>query len=150
MALSLFEFIDALFDKKAYLSVTEKDKKAYFFNLNRFLSNKYPLEINSVNNVNGLNRNHIPYLVDYWHNFLTSRYSRKPDFFFWKTTVVGEDKNMLDKFDKEIINKFKKFYRIDNGQMSVMLNIFPDELERDIKLYKDTIESKSKKKPTKK
>lgn len=148
--MTLFEFIDALFDKKAYLNVTDKDKKAYFFNLNRFLSNKYPLEINSVNNVNGINRNHIPYIVDYWHNFLTTKFVRKPDFFFWKTSVVGEDKGVLDKFDKDIIKNFKKFYSIDDRQMAIMTNLFPEEIQRDIKLYKDTTESRSKKKPSKK
>jgi hypothetical protein len=148
--MTLFEFIDALFDKKAYLNVTDKDKKAYFFNLNRFLSNKYPLEINSVNNVNGINRNHIPYIVDYWHNFLTTKFVRKPDFFFWKTSVVGEDKGVLDKFDKDIIKNFKKFYSIDDRQMTIMTNLFPEEIQRDIKLYKDTTESRSKKKPSKK
>lgn len=148
--MTLFEFIDALFDKKAYAHVTSKDKKTYFFNLNRFLSHKYPIEVNNVNNMVGMNRDHVPYLVDYWHNFLITKFTRKPDFFFWKTAVVGEDKNIIDKFDKELINNFKKFYQITSSQMSIMLKIFPDEIEKDIKMYKDTIESKSKKKPAKK
>lgn len=148
--MTLFEFIDALFDRKAYLNVTDKDKKAYFFNLNRFLSNKYPMEINAINNVNGINRNHIPFIVDYWHNFLITKFVRKPDFFFWKTSVVGEDKTIIDKFDKELIAKFKKFYSIENSKMLVMLKLFPDELERDIKIFKDSVEFKSKKKPVKK
>jgi hypothetical protein len=81
---------------------------------------------------------------------LITKFVRKPDFFFWKTSVVGEDKGVLDKFDKDIIKNFKKFYSIDDRQMNIMTNLFPEEIQRDIKLYKDTTESRSKKKPSKK
>lgn len=144
--MTLFEFIDALFDKKAYRQVTDKDKKAYFFNLNRFLSHAYPVEINDVNNIVGMHRNHVPHMVDYWHRFLTTKFVRKPDFFFWKTSVATTEKDFLEKFDKSLIVQYRRFYKIDSRQFKAMCDIFPEEVEKEIKMYKDTLEYKSRKK----
>lgn len=147
--MTLFEFIDSLFSQKDWERVTDKDKKAYFFNLNRFLSHNYPIEINNSSNINGINRNHIPYLCDYWQRFLITKFHSKPTWFFWKTTIVGEEKGLLDKFDKNFINSYKKTYMVDNNQLLVMIKLFPEDLEKELKIYKDSVEAKSRKKPQK-
>ena len=147
--MTLFEFIDALFDKKAYSRVTQKDKKTYFFNLNRFLSNKYPLQVNEMNNVLGISQRHVPYVVDYWHLFLSSKFVSKPNWFFWKTSIASSDKGILEKYDKELISKYQKTFGINNASLEIMINIFPDEIKKELDMYKNTIEAKSRKKPKK-
>lgn len=148
--MTLFEFIDSLFDKKAYSEVTDRDKKTYYFNLNRFLSHKYPLEVNEVNNIIGISRDHVPYMVDYWQRFLITKFNRKPDFFFWKTSVEAVEKTFVDKFDKDVITGYLRSYRISKPMFEVMCNIFPKEVEMELKMYKDTLEAKSRKNPKKK
>lgn len=148
--MTLFEFTDVIFDRKAYQSVDNKTKRAFFFNLNRFLSHKYPIEINDTNNLVGINKDHVPYLVDYWHRFLISKFTRKPDFFFWKTSIEPLEKTFLDKFDKEVIVGYMKFYMVSKATLDVMCNIFPEEIELELKYYKDTMDAKSRKNPKKK
>lgn len=148
-SLTLFEFIDSLFDQRAWDKVTDNDKKTYFFNLNRFLSHKYPQEVNNTNNIVGMNRNHVPYMCDYWQRFLITKFTSKPSWFFWKTNLVGDEKGLLDKFDKDFIIKYKKTYRVNDNQLAIMAKLFPEELEKELKMYKDSTEAKSRKKPQK-
>ena len=145
-----FDFIDSLFVQEKYNTVTDSEKKKFFFMLNRVLSSKFTNEVNSINNIIGINPNHVPYLVDNWQRYLISKFTRKPDFMWIGTSLGKADTNKLSKFDKTLILAYRTQNNIDSKQFQVMLELFPDELSLEISEYKKTTEAFSRKKPTSK
>ena len=148
--MDLIEFMNTIFVPDEYAKVPDKVKKAPFYGFNRFIANKYPIEVNMSNNLIGMNRDHIPKLVDWWQRFLYTRHRYKPDWFYWKTSLAKADKSITDKFTKEVLNGYKNLHKISSSQFSVMLEIFPEETVSEIEVYRKSLEFYTRKKPTKK
>lgn len=129
--MELFDFIDALFSKKRFADVPDSEKKKYFFMTQRFMSIKFPVQANTFNIV-GINQ---VQAINFWHNTLTRRFTRKPSFLFTKT----EKKKKKDKEEKihdikkGIIVMYRNAHQMSPTDFNFMAEIYPDELYKSLK-----------------
>jgi len=141
------QFMDAIWDKRTYSQVPDSAKKKHFFILTRFIGNKYPTEANNINNVVGVNRDHLPFLCDWWHRFLVQRHVRKPDWFYWKTNLAATDKTVLSKFKKEEITSWMRITQTNSKQLDQLMELCPKELITQIEVHRKSMGYFSRKKP---
>ncbi len=99
MAIALFDFMDALFDKGKYKTLSDTDKRSNFFMAQRFMSIVDPVHANFFNKV-GINQ---VVVMDYWNRLMNIKYPTKPRWTFTKKEEAGkqfEDDKFAKKFAK--------------------------------------------------
>lgn len=138
MAIQLFDFIDALFDKNKWKEIKEVDKRSSSFMTLRFLSIKYPEQVESMNIV-GISKERI---LDFWHLYLTQKYTRKPNWIYTKTnpSKTKKEKDIFDKIKKETITYYMEKYMIDPRDFETLKQIFPEELLSDLKIIQNNLD----------
>ena len=142
--MDLFPFIDALFCKIKYKNVSDSIKYKHFYMVNRFLSIRYPLEINACQII-GLGQKNSARMMDYWHNILTRHYTRNPSWLMTKSGKKQNEVDVLKGIDKSIIIKYCVINKIDMKTINGLAEFFPKELKEDIKKYVDKDELKKMK-----
>jgi len=142
--IDLFGFVDALFCKTTWKNVSDNDKYKHSYMVNRFLSIRYPIEINNCQIV-GLGKKNTIRLMNYWHHILSKSYQRPP---FWLKTKSGTKKtqnDLLKVFDKEHIAAYSRTYMIDTKTLNDLCQFFPKELVADMKSFNKKDELKKTK-----
>lgn len=140
----LFEFIDCIFDKVKWKDISQSDKYKHFYMTNRFLSIRYPLEINQCQIV-GLGQKNSARMMDFWHNILIRHYPRKPSWLMTKSGKKQSETDLLKGIDKELITKYSNHHKIDLKSINSLSEFFPKELKEDIKRFSQKDELKKTK-----
>lgn len=139
MALSLFEFMTAMFDRQKYARCTDADKKQHFFMVQRCVSTLYPVEANNFN-VIGINQTAV---VDYWHFVLSSKYKRQPKEIFTPTKKSDTEKSKISAFKKEVVLIYLRVNKLDERDFDFLASINEDFVCSELK----SIESDLKESP---
>ena len=94
--MELFEAVRCLFeDKKKWQTLSQYDKKRFFFMINRICAINYPLVSNAFNHT----RISQAEALDYWADNLSSVYSRTPKWVYCKTKKVKVEKIKMPSSD---------------------------------------------------
>lgn len=97
------EFCNSFFDSKKWSVVPDSEKQAHGFNLLRFLSIRYPIEINATNHKDM----DMISILDFWQLIFSKRFTKTPSW-FWVT--AGANKKRLEKtkikFKKRLDQEF--------------------------------------------
>ncbi len=136
MAVALFDFIDALFDKKKYKEMKTQDKNSNFFMVQRFLSIRYPIEASQLNLIS-INKERV---MDFWHMYLTQKYTRKPSWLYTKVNPSKKkEKDIFDKIKSETIQYYMERFELDPRDFNTLKQIFPQELLEDLKIIQSNL-----------
>lgn len=123
--MQLFDFIDCLFSKEKWKTVSEVDKRSNFFMVQRFLSIQFPLECNVFND-NGISKEKA---LDYWNIVLCNRYRSKPSWIFTKQNPLKNIKDKsFDKIEKETISYYLEKYFLKMRDFEFLKKYFLEEL----------------------
>lgn len=111
--MELFDFIDSMFDKDKYKSISYSVKKKHAFITLRIMANKYPETVQKFNII-GINQIMV---LDYMHTMLAPRYDRKPQWVYLKGKKKEESKNdeKLKSYKKEYKNYIMNKYEISEA-----------------------------------
>jgi len=145
--MELFDFIDALFCKIKYKAVADSDKYKHWYMTNRFLSIRYPIEINN-SQIIGLGMKNSARMMDFWHNVLVKHYKSQPNWLRTKSGTKQKVVDVLKSFDKEIISAYCNHHQIDTQALNGLCEYFPKEVKDDVKAFsaKDVLKKTTKKK----
>ena len=131
--MELFDFVDTLFNRKAYLEVPDSIKRKHFFMAQRFMSMRFPLQADQFNRI-GINQ---VVAMDYWSIILSTKYSRKPSFLYnYNKTIKKKDKvkaTAIDRIKEDVITYYLKITQRDRRDFEFDKEIFPDEVLEELK-----------------
>lgn len=142
--MELFDFLDALFDKNRWKTVSDTDKYKFFYMTNRFLSIRYPVEINNTQII-GLGGKNSARMMDFWHMIVTKHHKRPPNWLRTKSGKKPVTKDVLKGIDKPLIAAYCNNTQIDSHKLVILCEMFPKELKADIKAYSKNFEDRTKK-----
>jgi hypothetical protein len=131
--MELFDVLDSLFSRNRYKEVSNSDKRKYFFMIQRFMSIQYPVLANNMNIVN-VNEELV---VDMWHNEMVSRYVKKPQWMYTKSSVK-KDKDK-DAYDDDVISKYLELNEISFRDYKFAMEVIPEAINDDLKLIKTNL-----------
>lgn len=140
--MELFDFIkNYFFDKEKYKQVKDRDKKAMFFMVQRFMSIEYP-EATNVANITGVNQ---ILIMDNWHRQLCKRYTRPPQFFFISSKSKNKKPAKKNKFKMpsgEVLKTYLTKNEMDMHEFEFAVDMFPDELQKELKVVEAYLKDK--------
>lgn len=141
--MDLFKFIDIFFKRgDAYDKLSDYEKSKNAFMLNRFLSIAFPTQINVMQlmKINTIN------VIDYWHRFLTIKYTKTPPWVYTKTKknkdIIQEDATKKWMPNQETRNEYIKMYNLSYREYDDAMKLFPDKMIEDLKNLEQTLKSK--------
>jgi hypothetical protein len=129
------DVLSAIFSKTEWKKVSETEKYSNFFMINRFLSIKYPVEINSCQIV-GLGKKNSARMLDCWNIILSSKYTRLPPWIWTKGGSKDKIKDCTKDIDKSIIKKFQTDNQLSQKDLDFYAEMFPDDFRKDLLHYK--------------
>jgi hypothetical protein len=125
--MELFDYIKIFFSKpNEYKKLNNAQKSKHHFILNRFMSIKYPIQANMLNEI-GINGAAV---ADSWQ-LVASQYKRVPGWIYTKTKKGA--KNEALKLDKETLDYYASVYQLSNKDIEQMKRFFPNELKAELK-----------------
>ena len=132
--MELFPFIDSLFDKKVYATVPDSVKRKHFFMAQRFISIKFPEQVDFYNHVN-INQVAV---MDFWHRWLNIKYKSKPKWMYTKSVkkkskVTDKVAEKLAKIKITTVKYYMKFHECSQDDFDFRAEIFPDGLLDELK-----------------
>lgn len=136
--MDLFDIIKRIFDKKqsSWEDVPKNDKIRNFFMVNRIMAIQFPVQANQFNKL----RISPGQVVDWWHDTLSSKFTRAPGWVYTTVEKKGakkSDKKNTDKnFEEAEIFVSHKF-GISMRDLKQLKSFYPDK-------YIDWMESVSK------
>jgi hypothetical protein len=124
--MELFDIIKVAFKKgQEWDKVSKNDKTRNFFMINRIFSINFPIQANQFNHTKVAPRP----VVDWWHDTLSSHYSKSPSWIFTKTKKSESKKSK--EFDWEKYSEAEAFVRskfeISKREIAEMKKFFPDK-----------------------
>lgn len=126
--MDLFEFINVLFKKgKEWDNVSDNMKYRHSFMVFRFLSIKYPREIDSMQLI-GLGQEKTARLMDFWHYYLSKNYVRVPKWIRTKSGKKEAKADVLKNIKKEVIKDFQETNNLDSKVFERLLSQNPKEM----------------------
>jgi hypothetical protein len=89
--MELFDIIKRIFDKKKPLwdEIPKNDKIRNFFMVNRIMSINFPVQANQFNKLK-ITPNQV---VDWWHDTLSTRFTKAPSWVYTQTKKSGSKKS---------------------------------------------------------
>lgn len=137
--MELIDFAKAFFGQnKKWGEVKDKDKKEYFFIVNRFLSIKYPIQAASMNYL----KIDAASAMDVWYIF-TSRFGKVPRWFWTKYKKEKKAKAWVP--SEDALNLYKKINNIGNRDLEPILIYKRSELKKDLKKLQKVIDGPKQK-----
>ena len=120
--MELFDIVKNIFSKnqRSWDSVGKNDKVRNFFMINRIMSIQFPVQANQFNKM----RVNPHFVVDWWRNTLSNRFSKPPSWIYTKTVkrkLLGKRQN------RQIIVRLKILFVIDikyQGEIFLRLKNF--------------------------
>jgi len=130
--MELFQVTNAIFDKRLWKQVPQKYKYKYAFMINRFLSIKYPVEVNNMQ-IDGLGQKNTARIMDHWNILLSRRYRRTPDWMRIKGGRKKKEVNATKGFKKETILTYLRIYEVDSKMFDIICREYKEDLRKDLR-----------------
>ena len=129
----LFDLTKAIFENpEEYKTITPGDKRKNFFMINRRFAIAHPMQAHVLNHIR-INQSAV---IDVWQRFMQKNYKKTP---FWmfikgikKTKEIQEKKTNVS---SESIVLFAKANQMDIKSIRDALEMFPDEMTKEIKNF---------------
>ena len=124
--MELFDIVKNIFSKnqRSWDSVGKNDKVRNFFMINRIMAIQFPVQANQFNKM----RVTPHFVVDWWRNTLSNRFSKPPSWIYIKTLkkeAVGKKTKSSDY--SEIENFICDRYKISRRDLSQIKEFYPDK-----------------------
>jgi hypothetical protein len=129
--MELFPFIEKMFNPESFRKIDKSIKDKHYFIVMRFLSIKYPLEVNKFNLLK-INKSNV---LDYFSFVLSKQYSRTPNWFRVATNKDSQ-KSLLKDIDKNIICQYIRMNELDSYTFNELSSENPEFLLSELKKLK--------------
>ena len=132
--IALFDYVKLVFskDEKAWKDLNDTDKSRNFFMLNRFMSIKYPVQVNALS----LLRINPVAASNYWHKTMSTVHSSTPTWIYAKTKKKGEAEKKMELPSDEYIKWHCYKNEISKKEFIEEITFFPDNITEMKKLEK--------------
>jgi hypothetical protein len=135
--MELFDIIKTIFKSdKDWKNVGRNDKVKNFFMINRIMSIQFPVQANQFNHIKVSQKP----VIDWWHNTLSTYYSKQPPWIFTSTKKKPKisDPKIPEAFENAeqlIIEK----YEISKREIIDLKKFYPEEYQVWVKSINDQI-----------
>ena len=122
--MQLFDVIKLIFNNKPneWKSVGKIDKSRNFFMINRIMSIQFPIQANQFNKLKIVPAP----VVDWWHDTLSSRFSKPPTWLYTKTKKNESIKEEVK--SSEYVESFiRDKYRISKRDIETIKRFYPEK-----------------------
>lgn len=122
--MELFDVIKKIFtqNERDWKSVGRNDKARNFFMINRIMAIQYPIQANQFNKL----KINPSFVVDWWHNTLSQRYSKSPGWIFTKTKKNQKSQNKEETIDSEIEDFIRSKFEVSKRDLFYLNTFYPD------------------------
>jgi len=135
--MEVFELTKIMFENpNDYINVSSGDKRKHFFIISRRMAIKYPLQANVLQHI----RINDIAVIDFWQSFLRKQYNKTPYWMFTKgVKKSNEEKEKLVSIKDNTIKEFANYYGYDLKSVKESINVFPDEMKKELTKFEKTI-----------
>lgn len=124
--MNFIEIIDAIFiNKHLYQKVSDEDKIANFFIINRKLGKGYP-DIAKKFNHRGIDK---ASAIDMWAEYFRDQYFSRLPKWYWDPKKVEKSKSKIKELNYE---KIKLRYEFSDDDISYLKKYFPEDLKMEM------------------
>lgn len=135
--MELFDIIKTIFKSdKDWKNVGRNDKVRNFFMINRIMSIQFPVQANQFNHIRISQKP----VIDWWHNTLSSYYSKQPPWIFTSTKKkpkINEPK-IAEAYDQAEFLVIEK-YEISKREIADLKEFYPEKYQSWIKSINEQI-----------
>lgn len=135
--MELFDIIKTIFKSdKDWKNVGRNDKVRNFFMINRIMSIQFPVQANQFNHIRISQKP----VIDWWHNTLSSYYSKQPPWIFTSTKKkpkINEPK-IAEAYDQAELLVIEK-YEISKREIADLKEFYPEKYQSWIKSINEQI-----------
>lgn len=123
--MQLFDVIKLIFTTKPkeWNSVGKIDKSRNFFMINRIMAIQFPVQANQFNKLKVIP---VP-VVNWWHDTLSSRFSRPPVWLYTKTNKKESAKTEETKVSEAVENFIRDKYRVSKRDLQSIKDFYPEK-----------------------
>lgn len=123
--MQLFDVVKLIFNNKAkeWKSVGKIDKSRNFFMINRIMSIQFPIQANQFNK---LKITPAP-VVDWWHDTLSSRFSKPPTWLYTKTKKSDSVKTEEIKSSESVESFIRDKYSVSKRDLETLKRFYPEK-----------------------
>lgn len=140
--MQLFDIIKLIFTNKKdkWNTVAKIEKSRNFFMINRIMSIQFPVQANQFNKIKVVPAN----VVNWWHDTLSSRFSRPPQWLYTETKKKAKpQKNNIKNLD-DVESFIREKYCLTKKDLETLRNFYPDRYSNWISDISDQIGIKNK------
>lgn len=127
--MQLFDIVKLIFSNKEseWKSVGRNDKSKNFFMINRIMGINFPIQANQFNK---LKVTPAP-VVDWWHDTLSTKFTRTPQWIFTKTKKNGSTTKSDEKKNFEVIEEFvRNKYNVSCRDLETLKKFYPVKYQK--------------------
>ena len=136
--MELFDIVKLIFSDnyKSWSNVGSNEKSRNFFMINRIMSIQYPIQADQFNKLKVIPGP----VVDWWHDTLSKRFSRPPQWIYTKTSKKkSEEKKKEDKNLDSVENFIRDKYEVSNRDLYDLKKFYPEKYQIWIKDISDQL-----------
>lgn len=129
--MQLFDIVKLIFTTKPkeWKTVGKIDKSRNFFMINRIMAIQFPVQANQFNKLKVIPAP----VVDWWHDTLSARFSRPPQWLYTKTNKKETTKKEENKNLEEIEDFIRDRYAISRRDLQALKTFYPEKYNKWIK-----------------
>ena len=135
--MQLFDIVKLIFStkEKDWKSIGSHDKARNFFMINRIMSIQFPTQANQFNKLKV-----VPvHVVDWWHDTLSKRFSRPPEWLYTTTKKKGSGKKETVETSETIEEFIRSKFKVSKRDLADIKNFYPKKYALWIKDISDQI-----------
>lgn len=138
--MELFDIIKIIFsDPSKYSSISNVEKRKYYFILNRRFAIQHPMQANALQHLK-INQ---ALVIDFWQSFLRKQYKYMPSWIYAKgikkTQEIKEKKLSVS---NDLINEYSKYFKIDRKSVLDSLQFYEKETIQELKEFENQLKQK--------
>jgi hypothetical protein len=125
--MQLFDIVKLIFSNKKneWKSVGKNDKSRNFFMINRIMSIQFPVQANQFNKLKVVPGP----VVDWWHDTLSSRFSKPPVWLYTKTKKSESTKTEETKISEAAESFIRDKYKMSKRDLETLRSFYPQKYE---------------------
>ncbi len=137
---NLFEIIQTIFTNPLkYSSISNGDKRKYYFLLQRRFAVQYPMQANLLQHIK-INQSAV---IDFWQAFLRKQYRQTPGWIYVKgVKKTQENKEKKINVSNNLINEYCKYYNVDRKSVDDALRFYENEMIIELKHFENILKQK--------
>lgn len=123
--MQLFDIVKLIFSNKEseWRTVSKNDKTKNFFMINRIMAINFPVQSNQFNKLKVIPAP----VVDWWHDTLSPRFTRTPQWVYTKTNKSGSGKSSDKTKDFREVEEFiRNKFSVSSRDLKNLQKFYPD------------------------